>query len=99
MVLQIKLPQQPAVATVMGQFFSMMTVYQMMSFVPIPPPLPLVARCCDCCCALAVTTLPVFSVNFSVVDIKDAIFTMAADIVAGRAIKYDNIHRVACARK
>jgi len=41
-----------------------------------------------------------FSVNsFVVVDIKDAIFMMAVDIVACMAIEYDNIHRVAYARK
>jgi hypothetical protein len=41
-----------------------------------------------------------FSVNFLVVDIKDAILMMAVDIVvAGMAIEYDNIYRVACARK
>ena len=66
----------------------------------LSPTPPLVARCCcDCCCALAVTTLPMFSVNFLVVDIKDAILMMAVDIVAGMAIEYDNIYRVACARK
>jgi cell division protein FtsL len=42
---------------------------------------------------------PMFSVNFLVVDIKDAISMMAVDIVAGMAIEYDNIYRVACARK
>ena len=101
MALQTKLSQQ-AVATILGRFLSTMTVYRMMmmSFVPIPPPPPLVARCCcDCCCALAVTTLPGVSVNFFVVDIKDAIFMMAVDIVACMAIEYDNIHQVACARK
>jgi hypothetical protein len=57
-----------------------------------------VARCCRDC-ALAVTTLPVFSVNsFIFVDIKGAIFMMAVDVVACMAIEYDNIHRVAYAR-
>src|SRR3712207_2641069 len=61
----------------------------------------LVARCrdCCCCCVVAVTTLPIFSVNFLVVDIKDAIFMMAVDIVACMAIEYDNMYRVAFARK
>jgi hypothetical protein len=93
-VLQTKLPQQAA-ATVMERFLSTMTVYRM-SFVPS---LSSSTTCC-CGCALAVTTLPVFSVNsFVVVDIKDAIFMMAVDTVAGMAIEYDNIHRVTCARK
>jgi uncharacterized membrane protein len=42
----------------------------------------------------------VFSVNsFIFVDIKGAIFIMAVDILAWMAIEYDNIHRVAYARK
>ena len=63
-----------------------------------PPPL-LVGI--GCCCALAVTTLLVFSVNsFVVVDINDAMFIMAVvDIVACIAIKCKNIPRVTCGRK
>ena len=62
---------------------------------------PFVGIACCCCCALAVTTLLVFSVNYSVVvDINDAIFIMAVDIVVVfMAIEYDNIHRVTCACK
>jgi hypothetical protein len=44
-----------------------------------------------------VVELQVFSANFLVVDIKDAIFIMAAavDIVAGMASVHDNIPRLA----
>jgi hypothetical protein len=68
-------------------------------FLVSPLPLVVIARSC-LSCALAFTILPVFSLNpFFVVDIKDAIFMMAVDIVACMAIEYDNIHQVACARK